>query len=271
MPRALLWLLNNNSRKQMKYILMVLLSFLTISLPAQTEAKMVFSEGVKLLKAKKFEKAEKKFTTLIENGSNEEVMKMSYIYKGFSLNGQEKYDEAITSFTKSIEIDPNDASTYTDRGLAFSYKKDYDNAILDFQKVLTIDSTGKQAEAAFYYLGRIKSLQFKFDEAIEYLNHLIKLTPKDAEAYFLRGTAKSNKMDIDESIADFDLAIKYRPDYMEALANRGVQKLNKIPVKDKIGKDIKCLEEPCADLLKAKELGDISVDDMIFLYCKECK
>jgi hypothetical protein len=58
---------------------------------------------------------------------------------------------------------------------------------------------------------------------------------------------------------------------MEAYANRGVQKINKLPVKDKVGKNIECLEDPCSDFLKAKELGDKEVDDMIYLYCKKCK
>lgn len=255
----------------MKGILIIILSFYTICLQAQNEAQKAFSEGVKLLKANKFQEAEKQFATAIEKGEVKEGLKMSYIYKGFSLNGQKKYDEAIINFTNAIAIDSTDAASFTDRGLAYSYKQDYDNAIIDFQKVLSIDSTGKQAEAAFFYLGRIKSLQFKFEEAIGYLDKLIKLAPTFAEAYFLRGTAKSNLLDVDGSIADYDFAIKYRPDYMEAYANRGVQRINKIPVKDKVGKKIKCLEEPCADLLKAKELGDNSVDDMIYLYCKKCK
>ena len=255
----------------MRLILFIVLSFFTIGLQAQNEAQKAFSEGVKLLKVKKFSEAEKLFEVAIENGKAKEGLKMSYIYKGISLNGQTKYDGAIVDFSKAIELDSTDAASFVERGLAFSYKRDYDNAVVDFQRVLNIDSTGEQAQAAFYYLGRIKSLQFKFEEAVNYLDKLIKLVPKDAEAYFLRGTAKSNQMEIDGAIADFDLAIKYRPNYMEAYANRGVQKLNKLPTKDKIGKKIKCLEEPCVDLLKAKELGDDSVDDMLFLYCKKCR
>lgn len=244
---------------------------ISFGLHAQEEAQKAFSEGVKQLKAKNFVEAESLFSTAIEKGETENGLKMSYIYKGFSLNGQRKYDDAIVCFDQAIEIDSLDPASFTDRALAYSYKKDYSNAIADFEKVLTLDSTGEQAEAAYFYLGKIKMLTYENEAAIPYFDKLIDLVPKDAEAYFLRGTAKSNIMDSDGAITDFDKAIELRPNYMEAYANRGVQKINKLPVEQKTGKKIKCIEDPCSDLLKAKELGDTSVEDMIFLYCKKCK
>lgn len=242
-----------------------------IGLQAQVEAQKAFSEGVRLLKSKNYVGAEKQFSIAISKGETEQGLKMSYIYKGFSLNGLGKYDSAIVCFNKAIEIDSLDPASYTDRGKTYIYNKDYPSAIKDFEQVLQLDSVGGQAEAAYYYLGRIKMLTFENEAAIKYFDKLLILAPKDAEAYFLRGTAKSNIMDSDGAIADFDKAIELRPNYMEAYANRGVQKINKLPVEEKIGKKIKCLEEPCKDLLKAKELGDTTVDDMIFLYCKKCK
>ena len=168
---------------------MLLLFFFVIAasfVRAQDDAQKAFNEGVKLLKANKFSEAERKFSVAIKKGVAAQGLKMSYIYKGFSLNGQEKYDDAIVCFTKAIEIDPVDPASYTDRGIAYSYKKDYNNAVKDFQKVLKIDSIDKQAEAAYYYLGRISSLQVEFQQAISYLDILLKLVPTDYEGYFLR-------------------------------------------------------------------------------------
>ena len=260
----------------MKYLLISILFLLTTTLVnGQDEAQKAFSEGVRLLKAEKFVEAERNFSIVISKSETKSEtkngLKMSYIYKAFALNGQNKYDNAISCFDKAIEIDPLDPATYTDRAKTFSYKKDYNKAISDFNKVLELDSAGKQAEAAYYYLGRVKMLQRENKEAIKHFDKLLELAPTDEEGYFLRGTAKSNIMDIDGSIKDFDMAIKYNPDYMEAYTNRGVQKINKIPTSEKIGKKIDCFEDPCSDLLKAKKMGDRSVDDMIYLYCKKCK
>jgi len=256
----------------MKYLFVsILLLLSTTFVNGQEDAQKAFSEGVQLLRSGKYVEAERKFSEAIQKGEVRDGLKMSYIYKGFALNGQKKYDSSIVCFDKAIEIDPLDAASYTDRGLTYSYKKDYEKAIIDFNNVLKLDSTGKQSEAAYYYSGKIKMLQGKDEEGIKYFDKLLKLVPTDAEGYFLRGTAKSNIMDIAGSIKDYDSAIKYNPNYMEAYANRGVQKINKIPVNEKIGKKIDCLTDPCADLLKAKQMGDKTVDDMIFLYCKKCK
>lgn len=256
----------------MKYLLMTITFLLTtLVVSGQEEAQKAFSEGVRLLKAEKFSEAEKYFSVAIQKGETKNGLKMSYVYKAFSLNGQGKYDSAIVCFDRAIELDSLDPATYIDRAKSYSYNKDYDNAIKDYNKVLELDPKGKSAEAAFYYLGRIKMLIHKDEEAIKYFDKLLELAPTDYEGYFLRGTAKSNIMDIDGSIKDFDLAIKYNPNYIEAYANRGVQKINKIPTSEKLGKKIDCLEDPCADLLKAQKMGDKSVEDMIYLYCKKCK
>ena len=237
---------------------------------AQPEAQKAYSEGVAFLKANKFAAAELKFNEAIQKGETKDGLKMSYVYKAFAQNGQGKYDEALQSFNKSLAIDSLDPKTYIDRGQTFAYKKDYEKAIGDFNRVLAFDSSSKEAEAAYYYLGRIKMLQGQNQVAITYFNKLLSLVPTDAEAYFLRGTAKSNIMEIDGSIKDFDLAIKYKPDYMEAYANRGVQKINKVPTKERLGK-VDCLADPCADLLKAQKMGDKTVEDMVFIYCQKCK
>ena len=252
-------------------LLTLVFLMLTFIVVGQEEAQKAFSEGVKLLKAEKFIEAEKYFSEAIAKGEKKDGLKMSYIYKAFSLNGQGKFESAIVCLDKAIEIDSLDPATFTDRGKTHAYMNDYNKAITDFNKVLKLDSTGKQAEAAYYFLGRLHMLTGKNKEAVPYFDKLLLLVPTDDEGYFLRGTAKSNIMDIDGSIRDYDLAIKYNPDYMEAYANRGVQKLNKLPVSEKIGKKIDCLEDPCKDLLKAKKMGDKSVEDMIFLYCKKCK
>ena len=256
----------------MRNLLLTIVFSLTVFLVrGQDEAQKAFSEGVKLLKAEKFIEAEKYFTEAILKGGTKNGLKMSYVYKAFCLNGQGNYDNAIVCFDKAIEIDSLDPATYIDRAKSHSYKKCYDKAIKDYNKVLELDPKGKSAEAGFYYLGRIQMLIHKDEEAIKYFDKLLELVPTDYEGYFLRGTAKSNIMDIDGSITDFDLAIKYNPNYMEAYANRGVQKINKIPVSEKLGEKIECLEDPCADLLKANKMGDRTVEDMIYLYCKKCK
>jgi len=255
----------------MKHLLVTLTLLLSLTYLTGQETRKTFSEGIQLLKDEKFKKAERKFSEIIRKGDSANVIKMAWIFRGHSHLGQKEYDDAIDCYTKSLALDSLDPATYCDRGSAWSFKGDYGKAASDFYRVLRIDSVGKQAENAYYHLGKIHMLSGRNAEAIPFFDRLLDLAPADAEGYFLRGTAKSNIHDIDGSISDFDLAIRYNPDYMEAYANRGVQKLNKIPLEERTENPADCLEGPCADLLKAKKLGDTSLDDLIYLYCKNCK
>ena len=90
---------------------------------------------------------------------------------------------------------------------------------------------------------------------------------KDSEAYFNRAAAKGMSMDVAGSIKDYDKAIEINPNYMEAYANRGVAKINMLTTKGNIQPTKEQTSDGCADLKKAKQLGDKTVDDMIFIYC----
>ena len=42
----------------------------------------------------------------------------------------------LQTITKAIELNPNNANSYTNRGFAKSYLKDYDGAIADYTKAI---------------------------------------------------------------------------------------------------------------------------------------
>jgi len=255
----------------MKKVLISLFIILSVNLQAQEAAQKAFSQGVKFLQADAYAKAEKQFSIAIKKGKVKEGLKMSYIYRAFAYNGQEAYEKALRDFNRAIKLDDQDAASFIDRGICYLSLREHEQAIDDFNRALEIDSTDKYAEAAYYHLGKVYTYGHQTEKAILYLNLLVELAPTDAEAYFLRAIAKGQQRDWDASIADYDLAIKHQPNYTEAYANRGVQKLNRLPTNEKIGKDIDCLEDPCSDLLKAREMGDQTVGDMIYLYCKKCQ
>src|SRR5262249_26114488 len=51
----------------------------------------------------------------------------------------DSFDSAIADFTRAIEIEPNDASAYTNRGSAHYEKGEFDHAIADLNKALELN------------------------------------------------------------------------------------------------------------------------------------
>jgi len=233
----------------------------------QTELKEDFDKGVKLLQSESYKKAAETFSEVLKKATDDRLKKFCYIYRAFSYNGLGEYKNAISDFDKAIELDPTDLASYTDRGKSKAYLKDLDGAKTDFEFILTKDSLGDQGQAALYYLGKLSYQQGQYEQSIKYYNKLIILTPKDAELYFNRGAAKDMLMDSEGSIKDYSKAIDLKPDYMEAYANRGVAKINLLRKGGNIQLTKEQTSDACSDLKKAKQMGDNSVDDMIYIHC----
>lgn len=235
----------------------------------QAELKDAFDKGVKLLQSESYKKAVESFTDILDKATDDRIKKFCYIYRGFSYNGLLEFQKAISDFDKAIELDPNDLASYTDRGKTKIYLKNLDEAKKDFEYILTKDSVGNQGQAALYYLGKIYYQQGQYEQSIKYYDKLIILTPKDAELYFNRAVAKGMIMDIIDSIKDYDKAIELKPDYKEAYANRGVAKINLLTSKGNIKPTKEQTSDGCSDLKKAQEMGDKTVEDMIYIYCNK--
>ena len=92
--------------------------------------------------------------------------------------------KAIEYLTEAINLEPNDADSYTLRGVAYLKLNLRDSAISDF-------------------------------------NHVIRLDPNNAKAYFVRGGMYSLLGEFDRAIADFDQAIRLNPNYVAAYRVRG--------------------------------------------------
>lgn len=235
----------------------------------QAELKGDFDKGVKLLQSESYKKAVETFSDVLKKATDDKLKKFCYIYRAFSYNGLGDYKNAIADFDKAIDLDPADLASYIDRGKAKAYSNDLDGAEKDFLYILTKDSIDKQGQTAIYYLAKIEYEQGSFKESILYYNKIISLTPDDPELYFNRGAAKGMLMDSEGSIKDYDKAIELKPNYTEAYANRGVAKINLLTTKGNIQPTKEQTTDGCEDLKKAKQLGDKSVDDMIFIYCNK--
>ncbi|MEO5946427.1 MAG: hypothetical protein ABIP79_06385 [Chitinophagaceae bacterium] len=250
-----------------KIISIFLLLFLFQHSNAQAELKPDFDKAVKLLQIEDFTNAEKAFTDLLTKATDDELKKFCYIYRSFCYNGLGNFKSSVEDMNKAIALDPTDLASYTDRGKAKAFANDLNGARQDFLFILTKDSIGQQAQGAFYFLGKIAYKQAYYQQSVLYYDRLVALDSTDAEVYFNRGAAKDMLLDAAGSISDYTKAIHYKPNYMEAYAKRGVAKINLLSKKGNPIPAKNQTTDACADLKRAKQLGDDTVDDMILVHC----
>jgi len=106
--------------------------------------------------------------------------------RGFDYCQIGHYDQAISDFSKAIEINPRLAHAYNNRGWAYIKKWQYDQAISDFSKTIEIDPRFVEAyfhRAVGYFLVEeyekslldvIKAQQLGYQIPIEFLDDLRK-------------------------------------------------------------------------------------------------
>ncbi len=118
---------------------------------------------------------------------------------------KDNYDEAISEFTKAIEINPNNPEGYSWRGSCYYYKAQYDLAINDFNSSINLKDKSINEDynlrgLSYYSKGDYSSAVSDFTKAIEIYNNPI--------YYINRGLAYYKTRSYDLSIQDYTLAIK---------------------------------------------------------------
>ncbi len=110
-----------------------------------------------------------------------------------------KYKEAISGFTKAIQINPNNAIAYYWRGNANHRTGKIVPAVSDYLKALQI-----APDYAGPYMGRgaVYLHKNKIEAALADFNKAIELNPKFAEAYFDRALVYFIKKEYNKSWAD---------------------------------------------------------------------
>ncbi|MFW6105173.1 MAG: tetratricopeptide repeat protein [Chloroflexota bacterium] len=132
---------------------------------------------------------------------------------------QEQWDEAITEYTKAIELNPQFAGVYANRAVAYSQKDEYHLAIVDCEKAMELNaSITLDTTVANAYMDRGLSYikEGNYDKAIRDYTKAIEIDPENFFAYAFRAKAYGYKDEYDLAIADYSKAIELAPEFVLA-------------------------------------------------------
>ncbi|RFP57968.1 MAG: tetratricopeptide repeat protein, partial [Limnothrix sp. CACIAM 69d] len=129
-----------------------------------------------------------------------------------------RYEEAITSYQRAIEIDLNDLYSHNELGNAYHDLKRYEEAITSHQRAIQVDPSYIYAHndlgAAYRDLKR-------YEEAITAYQRAIKLDPNYASPHNNLGNAYRDLKRYEEAITAYQRAIKLDPNYASPHNNLG--------------------------------------------------
>ncbi|HOE13212.1 MAG TPA: tetratricopeptide repeat protein [bacterium] len=110
----------------------------------------------------------------------EEAERDAYFSAGITMMRKGQIDEAIVSFQKALEIDPNDVQARDALGYMHEKKGELDAAMSEFERVLEIDPN---YVASYVNLGYVYKRKGNLDKAIELYEKAISLDKSIIQAY----------------------------------------------------------------------------------------
>ena len=102
------------------------------------------------------------------------------VRQGGKLYAQEKYGEALSSYEKALQADPQNAQAQFGAGAAAYYLKEYDQAAQSFEN--TAETSGELRQDSLFNLGNTHYRAGHKEEAIAAYKQAILQNPQDKEA-----------------------------------------------------------------------------------------
>ena len=185
------------------------------TIEANSDAITLNNRGITLRKSGKYQHAIESYNKAIELNPQ---YADAYNNRGFAYEQLGNHQEAIKDYSKAIELDPQFAMAYNNRGNVYDDLGDYHHAISDYNKAIELDP---QFAMAYYNRGLSYHRKKQYDKALEDFNKAIILDPNDAKTYYSRGLVFDDKQQYNRAIEDYTKASTLDPNHVKAYNNRG--------------------------------------------------
>ena len=129
--------------------------------------------------------------------------------KGASYLKQNKLDEAISEFSKAIELNPRSDKAFYDRGRAYSAKGDFGNALVDYSQAININSP-ESIQSAYNNRGLVYEAKGDLDKALEDYTKGIETMPNPMFSGFryFKSVLHRNRAEVYRQKGEFDKAMQ---------------------------------------------------------------
>lgn len=154
--------------------------------------------------------------------------------EGNKLYDEKKYEEALSSYMKFLEMNPSAFQTHYNIGNCYKEMGEYDRAIEEYNIVISKlkekkqDLTGDELAAkAFSGMGEAFVKKGDYASAQDYFRLSLEIHPKDEVLAYNVGEIYFSNGKVDDAIQYFNLAIQIKPDWGEPYLKLGYVFLNK--------------------------------------------
>jgi tetratricopeptide (TPR) repeat protein len=139
--------------------------------------------------------------------------------RGYALDELGRYEEAITSYDRSLELKPDKDQAWNNRGISLGNLDRYEESIASFDHSLKLEPDNDKAwNNRGISLGNLG----RYEEAISSYDCSLKLNPDKDQAWHNRGISLHNLGRYEEAISSYDRSLRLNPDDDGSRNNRKI-------------------------------------------------
>lgn len=142
----------------------------------------------------------------------------AHLYRGNELKDLGKYEEAILSYDRALEIDPDYHEAWVNRGNALVNLREYEKAIASYDRAIEINPNDFYVWNSRGYTLRMLE---QYEEAIASFDRAIEINPNNFYAWDYRGYVLVKLEQYENAIASSDRAIEIKRNDPRTWDNRG--------------------------------------------------
>jgi tetratricopeptide (TPR) repeat protein len=143
--------------------------------------------------------------------------------QGFAFLRLKRYEKALESFEKSIEIDPNSVEALVNQGVTFLNLNRDKDTIKGLERAISIDN---ECVSARLSIGNAFINLERYTEALENSQKVINLNPGLINAWTIKGSALFGLDKYEEALESYQEAISLDPNSVDAWTNKGATLLH---------------------------------------------
>jgi tetratricopeptide (TPR) repeat protein len=237
----------------MKKLLTPLALLLVLPTVAQDGAGEMLA-GMSALRRQDHVTAERSFSQRIEAAPADLD---AWYYRAVNRLTMSDLEGALNDLDHLLRLDPEHAHGLLRRSEARTAMSDRGGAQDDLRRLLNAYPEGPIAEHALFQLGHHAVMDGDMHKARQHYTQLCSIAPHQAMAWCNLGIAQAALGLDDEALLSLEKSIDLDDTLDQAHVNRAIVLFR-----------LDRRTDACASLVRARELGDTSVDEMLLIYCE---
>ena len=201
----------------------------------------------------------KKFDKNKKNSLENNDLSDFYYLEGMIYKRMEKWDDALKSFDKAIDIKKNYPECIYEKGVIYFEKTDYKKSMEFLDEALKLDP---QNHFAYFKKGQCLIVLNNYKDALDLFESAISLNPKNGKYFYFKGKCLYELKRKNDAMYSFDKAIHIgTSNLVESYFYKGLSLYDLQIFNEAKNSLISCLKIIYKEYLNKKEINDIKIED----------